>query len=378
MFRQMLFVISLVLVTALDAGAADTSAGCVAVDDFESYDRYDNRIYYWWDDGIINWSAACIDLGMDPCDPVHAGSQSMLYIYDNSLNWGVGYYSVADLPFASPQDWTAQGVPVLSLWFYGSPGNDAGWTEQMYVALEDNSGYGSYTEVRYGDHGEDMDDIKVAQWQQWTVDLNDFHQAGVDLTAVTWFHIGFGDGTNYTVPGGYGIVWFDDIELCRPPIEVFMKFTPQALNPNSKGNWMKAHFVFPEGFDVEDVDANTPAVVEPGGIESDYMNVFVNEDGFVEIEAAFDRAQFCGIVTGDEPIEVTVVCSFTDGQCFSGTDIIKITTNNIEYLAALSLHWLDECQKPDWCNGLDFDQDSAVDFADFALFDGCCIEVFRD
>ncbi|MHC4676871.1 MAG: right-handed parallel beta-helix repeat-containing protein, partial [Planctomycetota bacterium] len=40
-------------------------------------------------------------------------------------------------------------------------------------------------------------------------------------------------------------------------IEVAMKFTPQALNLRSKGKWLKAHLVLPEGFDVNDVDTNT-------------------------------------------------------------------------------------------------------------------------
>ncbi|MHC4677009.1 MAG: LamG-like jellyroll fold domain-containing protein [Planctomycetota bacterium] len=36
-----------------------------------------------------------------------------------------------------------------------------------------------------------------------------------------------------------------------PPLEVEMKFTPQALNPGSRGGWVKAHLVLPEGFVVE-------------------------------------------------------------------------------------------------------------------------------
>ena len=158
-----------------------------------------------------------------------------------------------------------------------------------------------------------------------------------------------------------------------------MKFTPQALNPGSQGKWMKAHFVLPEEFAVEDVNVNTPAVVQPGGIESHYINVFINDDGLVEIEAAFGRAEFCSIITGGEPMEVTVAGSLTSGQQFYGTDTIKITTNYFEYLAVLASHWLEAgCGKPDWCGGADLDQDSLVNFSDFALFDGCCIEVVKE
>jgi hypothetical protein len=168
-------------------------------------------------------------------------------------------------------------------------------------------------------------------------------------------------------------------EYFVPPIEVPMKFTPQALNPASAGNWMKVHFVLPEGFAIEDVDTNTPAVIQPGAIESEYVNVFINDDGLVEIEAAFDRGRFCSIVAPDEGMEVMVLGSLTDGRQFYGIDRIKIVTNSLKYLAALATQWLNcWCGNPDWCAGLDLDQDSAVDFTDFALFDGCCIEVIKE
>jgi hypothetical protein len=161
-------------------------------------------------------------------------------------------------------------------------------------------------------------------------------------------------------------------------IEAAMKFTPQALNPSSKGKWIKAHFVLPQEYGIDDVDANRPAVVEPGQIESDYMNVFVNDDGLVEIEAAFGRADFCTIVTGAEPMEVTVVGSLTSGQQFYGTDTIKITTNFFKYLGTLASRWLQRgCGEPDWCSGLDINQDSVVNLVDLALFNACCIEVIR-
>jgi hypothetical protein len=51
----------------------------------------------------------------------------------------------------------------------------------------------------------------------------------------------------------------------------------------------------------------------------------------------------------------------------------------MEHIAVLASLWLQtDCDKPDWCSGLDLNQDSAVDFIDFALFDGCCIEVVRE
>ncbi|MHC4659151.1 MAG: M26 family metallopeptidase [Planctomycetota bacterium] len=195
-----------------------------------------------------------------------------------------------------------------------------------------------------------------------------FTAAGWDFNTPIWMMC---DEPNYPK------LWWEKCPL--PLIEVQMKLTPQAFNPGSQGNWMKAHFVLPEGFIVEDVDANRPAVIEPSNIESDYMNVFINDDGLVEIEAAFDRGEFCSIVTGDEPMEVRVVGLLTSGQQFYGTDTIKIVTNSLKYVASLASRWLEaNCGKPDWCAGMDLNQDSKVNFLDYALFDGCCIEVVRE
>jgi len=184
-----------------------------------------------------------------------------------------------------------------------------------------------------------------------------------------------------TIAGNMGpIGWV--VTLPGPPsMQVVMWLTPQALNPNSKGNWMKAHFVLPEGYAVEDVDANRPCKIsepfEPD-IESAYVNVFVNDDEFVAIEAAFDRSKFCQAGISDEVTDVRVEGRFVSGQYFYGTDTIKIITNNLQFLAVFASHWLEsDCGAPDWCGGTDLDHSSTVDFADFALFDGCCIEVIK-
>ncbi|MHC4574788.1 MAG: right-handed parallel beta-helix repeat-containing protein [Planctomycetota bacterium] len=167
-------------------------------------------------------------------------------------------------------------------------------------------------------------------------------------------------------------------EAVVPLMELPMKFTPQAVNPGSQGNWMKAHFVLPEGFGVDDVDVNTPAVIEPLGIESSYVSAIIGEDRLVKIEIAFGRADFCSS-TDYGPAEVSVVGALTAGQYFYGADTIRIIKNNFQYLALLASHWLATgCGQPDWCNGLDVDQNSTVDFVDFAMFDGCCIQIVTE
>ncbi|MHC4498099.1 MAG: right-handed parallel beta-helix repeat-containing protein, partial [Planctomycetota bacterium] len=173
-----------------------------------------------------------------------------------------------------------------------------------------------------------------------------------------------------------------DIGAYEAPIKVAMRFTPQAVNPGSQGNWFKLHFVLPEGFSIEDVDTDSPAkIIEPvePDIESDHINVFVNDDGLVEIEAAFPRAGFCGVGIDGNSVEVTVLGTLTSGQQFYGTDTIKIIDHNFECLAVFASYWLQtDCGPPDWCGGGDLNEDSAVNFLDFALFDVCCVEIITE
>jgi len=182
----------------------------------------------------------------------------------------------------------------------------------------------------------------------------------------------FIDGDN----DGNDIVDLGALEFFRPPVAVEMKFTPRVLNPVSKGRWVKAHFVLPEEFGVGDVDVNQAAVIEPGGIESEYMNVFINDDGLLEIEAGFERAALCGLVVGGEAVEIRVTGSLTSGQQFYGTGTVRITSNYLQHVGTLASYWLcEDCGEPEWCGGADVDRDGVVNFADLAVTGFCCIEI---
>jgi hypothetical protein len=206
-----------------------TTPDFLIVDDMEDYTVGDlNWIWETWDDGFLNWTGAIISLGIRPGKPVHSGTQSIEYHYDNTVDWGAGYYSEIDANTTGPRpgnlkigkDWTAFGVKALTLLFYGEPNNDA--NEQMYVALENSCRHVAV--VKYGDHGEDMNDIRIEEWHEWNIDLQDFNDAGVSPADVNKVRIGFGDRDNPR-PGGTGIVYFDDIRLYRP------KCIPQRARP---------------------------------------------------------------------------------------------------------------------------------------------------
>ena len=188
-----------------------TLGDIIVVDDMESYTpgrTSPNAISDVWIDGVTNSTGSTVYLGIASVDPVYAGEQSMLYVYDNTSYSGQGYYSELERQYTDPCDWTARGVKALTLCFYGYPDNDANDTERMYVALEDSSS--NITVVPYDG---DANDVKIAEWQEWNLDLQDFNDGGVDLRNIKKVYIGFGDRDNQVVTGGLGVVYFDDIIL---------------------------------------------------------------------------------------------------------------------------------------------------------------------
>ncbi|MFC1783466.1 right-handed parallel beta-helix repeat-containing protein, partial [Planctomycetota bacterium] len=150
-------------------------------------------------------------------------------------------------------------------------------------------------------------------------------------------------------------------------VEAALKVTPRTLNCRSKGKWMKAHLVLPEGFTIADIDTNIPATLQPMNLTSANLEVFTNKEKLVEIVASFDREAFCS-ASGDLSDGVAVFGYLTEGTVFYGTASVRIITPGLGELAELSAYWLRSgCEKPDWCGGLDLNRDSEVNMLDFAL-----------
>jgi regulation of enolase protein 1 (concanavalin A-like superfamily) len=108
------------------------------VDDFESYNDVDNRIYLTWEDYATNNTGMTVGHFVQPYAErsiVHNGSQSMYVRYDNdgTVNEGVVidgfnyeqsgtlFYSEAQRQWTEPQDWTRKSAKALTLWFRGIP-----------------------------------------------------------------------------------------------------------------------------------------------------------------------------------------------------------------------------------------------------------------
>ena len=219
-----------------------TTTDHLVVDDIESYGEGavpgepGSKICFTWKDGQ-GWrkprppykgNGTGSIIGHD--DPpyvetviTHGGGQSMPYYYDNDAK-KKEYYSEAsantlDLPIGS-KDWSE--LKALSLWFYGFSNNDA--NEQMYVALDD--GTESVAVVEYDG---DMNDIKIEEWHEWNIALQDFNDLGVNLADVNNIYIGFGIRGNTNpggTPGGSGKVYFDDIRLY--PTRCVPRYGPYA------------------------------------------------------------------------------------------------------------------------------------------------------
>ncbi|MHC4535642.1 MAG: hypothetical protein ACYS6K_16960 [Planctomycetota bacterium] len=181
------------------------TADFLVLDDMENYNDIpegepgSNRIYIAWADGyntpLVNGSF----VGHDPPPIaeqtiVHGGNQSMPMYYDNTVG-----KSEATLTLTSNRDWTFKGLNTLTIWFRG---NAANATENLYVALNDSAVV-------------NHDNPNAAQegaWTEWNIDLSRFADQGVNLANVNSITIGLGNRNN-PVPGGTGMMYFDDIRL---------------------------------------------------------------------------------------------------------------------------------------------------------------------
>jgi hypothetical protein len=217
--------------------ACESTPVCnLVVDDIEQYDPYaywdTNSIWNTWSDGQTNGSGSNIGYWNGPpyteLTTVHGGNQSMPYYYGDYFEWygpkGNAYYSeayavTADLPSGIGSDWTVEDVEALELWFYGDTDNDANAAESMYVALEDSSG----TKVLA--YHNDPYELLESSWHSWVIDLEDFNDGGVDLTDVQKIYIGFGDPCSTSPSGKYGLVYFDDILLCKSMCKLSLENT---------------------------------------------------------------------------------------------------------------------------------------------------------
>jgi len=91
------------------------------VEDFESYDDEDNRIFDTWLDGFINETGSTVGYFEAPfaeTSIVNSGRQSMPLEYVNDAD---PFYSETERTFDGRQDWTTNGADTLVVNFRGNP-----------------------------------------------------------------------------------------------------------------------------------------------------------------------------------------------------------------------------------------------------------------
>ena len=177
------------------------------VEDFESYDDAENRIYETWIDGWENDTGSQVGYMEAPFAEqtiVSGGRQSMPLAYSNTSS---PFYSETERLFDVPQDWTAHGVRTLTVRFRGAPDNEG----QLYVKINN-------TKVPYDG---DAADLAKVIWQTWNIDLS---TVGANLTSVTKLTIGV-EGANAT-----GTVYIDDIHLYRQAPAITKPVEPDRAN----------------------------------------------------------------------------------------------------------------------------------------------------
>ena len=163
----------------------------------------------------------------------HEGIQSIALNYYNFSQYK---HSAIEQTFPEPQDWTKGEIKSLSLFFLGQASNT---TDVFYVAVEDNSQ--TRAMVTYDGDGSDL---KFEEWLQWRIDLKDFSDGGVDLTAVRKLAIGLGNPGSSTPSKKGGYLYIDDIRL-HPAVCLPENTTAADLNGdcfvNLPMNFVKTH-----------------------------------------------------------------------------------------------------------------------------------------
>ncbi len=177
----------------------------LVVEDFESYDDEDNRIYQNWVDGYgVNDNGSTVGHLESPFAEqtiVKSGAQSMPLFYDNT---GA---STSEATFTLAQDWTAHGVRSLSISFAGAVGNRG----QLYAKVNG-------AKVAYDGAA---NDLEFPGWLPWTIDLS---ALGGDLSNVTTLVIGV-EGA-----GASGVLYIDDIQLYPRQAEQVDPVEPDDAN----------------------------------------------------------------------------------------------------------------------------------------------------
>lgn len=159
------------------------------IDDMESYTTED--IASTW----VNSGGA----GVDVSTFRNTGAQSMQVAYNSAPG-------AVTQTLSAPENWTDNSAESVSIFVHGNLNND-GNDLTIYFEIGDSS----VSAKQYYNGGiEELRRDNWEGWLRWDIDLGPFADAGVDLTSVQSFAIGYEyDGTEV----GSGLLYFDNIRL---------------------------------------------------------------------------------------------------------------------------------------------------------------------
>ncbi len=189
-----------------------TTQEYVVVEDFESYDDdidAGTTIWQSWIDGLDDPTngGAVVGYGQSPfaeLTTVHGGAQAMPFFFTNE---SASTISEADRAFTGGQNWTANGIKSLSLWFNGHPDNTGG---QLYFKINN-------VKIAYDGAASD---IRAGLWQPWNIDLTAVTTNVSNVTSMTFGVEGIGSGAIYV----------DDIRLYGNATELVVPTQPDEAN----------------------------------------------------------------------------------------------------------------------------------------------------
>ena len=184
-----------------------TTAECQSLDDFESYAN-DAAIEGAWPHNIPPGNQPYHYIFLDT-GTVNQGAKAMRYEYQNQAE---PYFTEATRTFATAQDWAGAGITSISMVFRGRDDNVA---QPMYIKLEDATGASHKVP-----HPQEFAPQTEA-WNQWDIDLAEFADNGVDLSAVKKISLGNGNGVTASTqaPQDRDTIYIDNIRLC--PLRCF-------------------------------------------------------------------------------------------------------------------------------------------------------------
>ncbi|MHC5116322.1 MAG: hypothetical protein ACYSQY_04570, partial [Planctomycetota bacterium] len=182
------------------------------------------------------------------------------------------------------------GEVVSPLWSFATentpPVADAGSDQTVFCWID-----GVVNVTLNGSGSYDEDENLITYLWTWTADGQSYSEAGVSPTislpaGVHTLTLVVNDGIDDSEPE-------EVVITAEPPVEISVKCTPKSLNCESNGKWIKAHFILPESYQIADVNTIAPCTLEPLSLLAKQIDPFINEDGLVQIDAAFDRDELC-------------------------------------------------------------------------------------